>query len=185
MYLLQTDLNFWAAFVNNPLGLFMVIIGTVLVVLAMIVLPKYIGKKAEIEIKKIESKERTAIEENNQLIINMGNVAGRIENSMNELNQKYEKLSTAFADQERSITRMSRQTDMLVVRNDDMEILDRLIAFNWCLKSGKNGKTFDIGFKLILANKSIWAWILEHDRYKQPENEKYQKLLEKIERALS
>jgi len=184
MYKLETDLNFWTAFIYDPLGLFMVIIGTVLVVLAMIVLPKYIGKKAELEIKKIESKERIAIEENNQLIINMGNITTNIENSLNELNNKFKKITSTINDQSRSIDRMSGQTDMLIVRNTDMEVIDRLIAFNWCLKAGKNGKTYNIGLKLILENKSTWSWILEHDKYKQPENQKYQKALEKIERAL-
>jgi Txe/YoeB family toxin of Txe-Axe toxin-antitoxin module len=180
MFLLQADVAFWAAFINNPIALLMVIIGSIIVIFVKVYLPKYITKKAEVQIKKIESDEKIAIEENNRLIKNMGDIAGRIEANVFELNKKYEDLSKTIQGQSRSVERTSRQVDLLIVYNESQETIDRLIAFNWCLKAGKNGKLFEYGCKLILSNKQIWQWVLEHDLYKQPDNQKYQALLAKI-----
>lgn len=178
------DLSFWTAFQNNPTALVMVIIGTILIVLSIFVLPKIVGKRAEVEIKKIEVNKNELTEENNRLIKGMGNVAGRIEDSINVLNKKYDELSEIIQKQSRVVDRTSRQIDMLIVLDEKMEILDRLIAFNWCLKVHKNGKIYQTGCDLILHNKSTWQWVLEHDLYKQPNNEKYQKLLEKIDKNI-
>ncbi len=178
------DLTFWAAFQNNPFALVMVIVGTVLIVLSIFVLPRIVSKRAEIEIKKIEVQKNKSTEENNRLIKDMGDIASRIEGKITSLDKKYDDLAEIVSKQSRSLDRTSRQIDMLIVLDEDMEILDRLIAFNWCLKSGKNGKIYKTGSNLISENKSTWQWVLEHDFYKQLDNEKYQKLLDKIDKTI-
>ena len=68
-------------------------------IIAKITLPEFIGKQSEIKIKEIESNERAVIEENNQLLKNMGNVTGRIEETVNNLNNKYDELAILVKDQ--------------------------------------------------------------------------------------
>jgi septal ring factor EnvC (AmiA/AmiB activator) len=182
MFPLQTDISFWAAFQNNPLALLIVVFGTVVVVLALTSLPKYIekmaeikknDKEAEVKIKQIDSHERTLLEENNQIIKNMSDVTNRIESNVHDLNKKYDDLS-------RSVDRMSKQIDALVVFDENQNMLDRLIAFNWCLKAGKNGGLLKYGKSLILNNKDDWLWILAHDQYPQHDNAKYHAALKDI-----
>lgn len=184
MFLLQSEASAFAPFVREPIALVIVVIGTILIIIVKITLPKHIEKKAETRIKEIESNERISLEENNRLIINMGSTAQKIEEAVMGLTVKYDELSKSFKTQAQLTSRMSRQIDVLIFYNKDAEIIDRLIAFNWCLKAGRNGKLFQDGCTLIVHNKSTWLWILENDQYKQPENEKYQKLLAKIERSI-
>ena len=184
MFLLQAEVTSFIPYIKEPIALLVVVIGTVLIIIAKTSLPKYIETKAEAEIKKIESSERISLEENNQLIRNMGNIADKIEEAVTGLTNKYDKLAKSFDDQSRSNARMSRQIDLLTFYNETIEVIDRLIAFNWCLKAGKNGKLFQDGCTLILHNKSTWLWILENDQYKQPDNAPYQILLSKIERRI-
>jgi hypothetical protein len=166
---------------EEPLAFITAVLGVVLLTVARITLPKYIEKKTETELKKIESNERISLEENNRLVNNTNDTVGRIEGAVIELKNKYEEMAKSLQLQTQTTTRMSRQVDILSFYNPDLEVIDRLIAFNWCLKAGKNGKLFKDGSVLILHNKSTWMWILEHDKYKQPDNERYQTMLKKIE----
>ena len=184
MFLLQAEAAPFAPFVKEPIALAIVVIGTLLIVAAKITLPKYIMKRAEVELKRIESDERISLEENNRLIVNMGSTAEKIEEAVMSLTQKYDELAKSFQTQSQSVTRMSRQIDVLTFYNKDAEVIDRLIAFNWCLKAGRNGKLFEDGCTLIVHNKSTWLWVLEHDKYKQPDNAPYQISLQKIERRI-
>ena len=184
MFLLQAEAAPFAPFVKEPIALAIVVVGTILIIIAKITLPKYIVKRAEIELKKIESSERISLEENNRLIENTGRTAEKIEEAVLSLTQKYDELAKSLQTQSQSVSRMSRQIDILTFYNKDAEVIDRLIALNWCLKAGRNGKLYEDGCTLIVHNKSTWLWVLEHDKYKQPENAEYQKLLAKIERRI-
>ena len=184
MFLLQSEVTALAPFAKEPIALAIAVIGVILIIVVKITLPKHIEKKAETRIKEIESNERVSLEENNRLIVNMGNTATKIEEAVMGLTDKYDELSKSFKAQTQSMARMSRQIDILTFYNKDAEVIDRLIAFNWCLKAGRNGKLFQDGCTLILHNKSTWLWVLENDQYKQPDNDKYQKLLAKIERSI-
>jgi nitrogen fixation/metabolism regulation signal transduction histidine kinase len=188
-FLLQTDISFWAAFQNNPLALLIVVFGTVVVVLALTSLPKFIekmaeikksDKEAEVKIKEIDSHERALLEENNSIIKSMSDVTKRIETNIHDLNKKYDKLSTNFDGLSHSVERMSKQIDVLVVYDEHQNVLDRLIALNWSLKAGKNGMLLEFGKSLILKNKNDWQWILANDKYPQLNNEKYQVSLKDI-----
>jgi glutamine synthetase type III len=183
MYLLQAEVSGFSVF-KEPIALGIAVLGAVLLAAAKITLPEYIKKKAETEVKKIESGERIVIEENNQIVEKMGNLMNRFEESINELKDNTNNLTKITGEQAKSIARMSRQIDPLVVVNENLEIMDRLMAFNWCLKGGKNGIVFDKGCELVLHNKTKWLWILEHDQYKQPQNKEYQKLLKKVEKRV-
>jgi len=184
MFILQAEASQFVPFIKEPVALVVVVVGTILIIVAKITLPKYIEKKAETKIKKIESDERISLEENNRLIANVGNTAQKIEETVVGLVGKYDELTKSIQSQAQSNARISRQIDLLTFYNTDVEIIDRLIALNWCFKAGKNGKLFQDGCKLIVANKSTWLWVLEHDHYKQPENENYQKILAKIDKSI-
>jgi len=183
MYLLQSEVAGLSVF-KEPIALIIAVLGAAILAVLKITLPKYIEKKTEREIKKIESDERVSIEENNRLIKNMDGVAGRIEGAVIDLAKKHDEMAKSLQFQVQTTTRISRQIDILTFYNKDLEVIDRLIALNWCFKAGKNGKLYQDGSKLILENKSTWLWVLEHDQYKQPENEKYQKILTKIEKSI-